>query len=511
MKRGRMAKQYAIEFKNITKKFGKIIANDDISLKVEKGKVHALIGENGAGKSTLMSILFGIYQPNSGTIEINGKNTEIKDPKHATGLGIGMVHQHFKLVEAYDAVDNIILGKEPRKFGIFTDKSKARKKILELSKKYKMEIDVKMKIRDMSVGMQQRVEILKMLYSDAEILIFDEPTAVLTPSQIKGFLTLVKNFREKGKTILIITHKLEEIKEVADTATIIRRGKSIGDINVKTTTTNKMASMMVGRDIVETKNKYVNAKKNPKILEVKNITFVNHKTKKKTLNDISFDVHAGEIVAIAGVEGNGQSELSAVISGLSKIKTGEILLDKYNITKTSIKRRYEVGLSHVPEDRHKHGLILDMSITDNMTSQLFYKYPFSKFGILKKGPSKDFSLEVIQDFDVRGSNSGTSTARSLSGGNQQKAIVGREMKKDHKLIVMVQPTRGLDLGAIENIHNAILTEKKLGKSTLLISYELNEVLALADRIIVFNDGKITGELTAKEATKEKIGRLMGAN
>ena len=502
---------YAIEFKNITKKFGKIIANDNISLNVKKGNVHALIGENGAGKSTLMSILFGIYQPNSGAIKINGKDVEIKDPKHATSIGIGMVHQHFKLVEAYDAVDNIILGKEPKKFGLFVDKNNARKKIEQLSKKYKMEIDLKMKIRDMSVGMQQRVEILKMLYSDADILIFDEPTAVLTPVQIKGFLELVKNFKDKGKTVLIITHKLEEIKDVADTATIIRRGKSIGDIVVKDTSIKEMASMMVGRDLVESKNEYFDASKRKKILEVKNLTYIDPLSKKKTLNNISFNIHEGEIVAIAGVEGNGQSELSAVISGIKKPNSGSIILDGYDITKASVKRRYEVGLSHVPEDRHKHGLVLDMSITDNMVSQLFYKYPFSRHGIIKPAPANDFSLSVIKDFDVRGANNGSSIARSLSGGNQQKAIVGREMKKDHKLIIMVQPTRGLDLGAIENIHNAILIEKKLNKPTLLISYELNEVLALADRIIVFNDGKITGELTTKEATKEKIGRLMGAN
>ncbi|WKX02257.1 ABC transporter ATP-binding protein [Candidatus Mycoplasma mahonii] len=497
-----------IEFVDLTKKFGKIIANDSINMSINKGEIHAIIGENGAGKSTLMSVLFGIYQPNGGYIKVNGKQVTIHDPKYATSLGISMVHQHFKLVDVYNAVENIVLGREDRKGYIYNDLSKSKKKIQILSKQFGLNINFKTKVSNMPIGMQQRVEILKMLYSKADILIFDEPTAVLSPKEINGFLRLVKNFQKQGKTVILITHKLEEIKEIANNATIIRRGKVVGSCDVKKTTVKKMAAMMVGKEIINVKNKFIDASKNNNILKVENLTVIDHDSKKKTLNNVSFHVNEGEIVAIAGVEGNGQSELALAISGLTKSDSGSIWLSGYNLTKSSIRRRYEKGLSHIPEDRHKYGLILDMTIKDNMSSQIFYKHPFSKYGIIKNGPANDFSLGVVYDFDVRGSNNGDSISRSLSGGNQQKAIVGREMKKPHNLLMAVQPTRGLDLGAISNIHDAILIEKQKKKGILLISYELDEILSLADRVIVFNDGKITGELNAKNITRNKVGEFM---
>ena len=502
--------QNAIELVGITKKFGKTIANDDISMRIEENKIHAIIGENGAGKSTLMSILFGIYQPDFGEIIIKGNEIKIKDPKHANNLGIGMVHQHFKLVDIYDAVDNITLGKEEKKYKILTKKSEAIEKIKKLSKIYKLEIDFKKKIKDMSVGMQQRVEILKMLYTDADILIFDEPTAVLTPDEIDGFLKLLINFKKQGKTIIMITHKLNEIKEVADTATIIRRGKVIENINVKKTNVKKMAELMVGKKLVKVLNKYSDSSKKGTVLEFANIDYIDPLNKVKKLDDVSFKINKGEIVAIAGVEGNGQTEIASIISGLFKTQKGKILLDNYDITNSTIRRRYEKGLAHIPEDRHKHGLLLDLSVAENISSQVFYRFPFAKYGIVKKGPANDLALEVITDFDVRGANGGATFARSLSGGNQQKAIVGREMKREHKLLIAVQPTRGLDLGAISFIHDSLLNEKKLDNGILLVSYELDEVLALADRVLVINAGKITGELKGKQITRQKIGELMAA-
>ena len=503
-------KENIIEFVNITKKFGNIIANDAINMKVKKGSIHAIIGENGAGKSTLMSVLFGIYQPDGGHIKINGKPVSIKGPKIAASLGVGMVHQHFKLVQIFDAVQNIILGHEDKSLGLKTKISEPRKKIEKLSKLYNLDIDTKMKVKDMPIGMQQRVEILKMLYSDAEVLIFDEPTAVLSPKEIEGFLSLLENFKKKGKTIILITHKLEEIKTVADTATIIKRGTVVESCDVATTSIKKMAEAMVGKEIVKVKNKFTDASKNKKILEVKNLNYIDKKTKKAKVNNINFDIYKGEIVAIAGVEGNGQNELSLLLSGMLKPTSGTVIFDNKNITKSSIRRRNELGMSHIPEDRHKHGLILDMSITDNMSSQMFYKFPFSNFGILNNRNMSDFAIEIINEFDVRGANSGNSIARSLSGGNQQKAIVGRELKKKHKLVIAVQPTRGLDLGAISNIHDELIKEKKKNNAVILISYELHEVMALADRIIVFNDGFITGIIKAKGITKNKIGELMVA-
>ena len=501
-----MDNKYAFEMNNITMQFDSIVANDNINLKVKQGSIHAIIGENGAGKSTLMSILFGIYKPTMGYIKINDKAVYIKDPNHATKLGLGMVHQHFKLVGIYNAVENIILGNEPTKLN-FLNLNKAKKEIENLAKKYYLDINLKTKVKKMTVGMQQRVEILKMLYSDANVLIFDEPTAVLTPQEISGFLKLLLDFKKKGKTILLITHKLDEVKKVADKATVLRKGKVVGEFNVKKTTIKKISTTMVGREIVEVKNK-TKVKFIKNALEVKNLNILDIQNKKHILKDINFTIKKGEILAIAGVEGNGQSQLSKAISGLIKINSGQIILDNQNIESLSIKERYKKGLSFIPEDRHKHGLVLDMTISENISNRLFYKKPYSNFGILNNGKMEILSNNIINSFDVRGSNKGKNNARSLSGGNQQKAIAGREISIDHKLLLAVQPTRGLDIGAIEYIHSKILEDKKNKKSVLLISYELEEILSLADRILVINNGKITGELLRKNATREKIGQLM---
>ena len=501
-----MDNKYAIEMNHITMRFGSIIANDNINLKVQKGSIHAIVGENGAGKSTLMSILFGIYKPTTGYIKINEKAVVIKDPNHANKLELGMVHQHFKLVGIYNAVENIILGNEPKKLN-FLQLAKAKKKIQDLAKKYYLDINLKIKVKDMSVGMQQRVEILKILYSDASILIFDEPTAVLTPQEIQGFLKLLLDFKQKGKTIILITHKLDEVKAVADKSTVLRKGKNVGEFNVKTTSIKRIATAMVGRNIVAVKNK-AKIKFDKNILEIKNLNVLKSNRKKHALKNINFSIKEGEILAIAGVEGNGQSELAQAIAGLIKINSGKILLQNKNIENLNIRERYNSGLSFVPEDRHKHGLVLDMSINENISNRLFYKKSYSKYGIINNNQIMIFSNDVINNFDVRGSDQGKNFARSLSGGNQQKAIVGREMSIDHNLLIAVQPTRGLDIGAIEYIHSKILDDKKNKKAVLLISYELEEILSLADRILVINDGQITGELLKQNANREKIGQLM---
>lgn len=496
----------AVEMNNIKMRFGSIVANDNINLKIKKGSIHALVGENGAGKSTLMSILFGIYKPTTGYIKINQKAVVIKDPNHATKLGLGMVHQHFKLVDIYNAVENIILGNEPTKWN-FLKLKKAKKEIEDLSKKYYLDIDLTKKVKDMTVGMQQRIEILKMLYSDADVLIFDEPTAVLTPQEIQGFLKLLLNFKKKGKTIILITHKLDEVKAVADQATVLRKGKVAGEFNVKKTSVKEIASKMVGREVVELKNKS-KAKLGKNILEIKNLNVLSRNNKKYSLKNVNLEIKEGEILALAGVEGNGQSELSKAISGLIKIESGQIILNNKNIEFDTIKKRYFKGLSFIPEDRHKHGLVLDMTIGENISNRLFYKRPYSKLGILNNTQMNILNKDIIDKFDIRGSNQGKNLARSLSGGNQQKSIAGREISIDHKLLLAVQPTRGLDIGAIEYIHSKILEDKKNKKGILLISYELEEILSLADRILVINDGQITGELLRQNATREKIGQLM---
>ena len=501
-----MDTQYAIEMLNITKKFPGIIANDNITLQLKKGEIHALLGENGAGKSTLMSVLFGFYQPEEGKILKDGKEVKISDPNDANDLGIGMVHQHFKLVECFTVLDNIILGVEPTKNG-FLKKDEARKKVMELSAKYGLTIDPDAIIEDISVGMQQRTEILKMLYRDNEILIFDEPTAVLTPQEIKELEVIMKNLAAEGKSILFISHKLNEIMEVADRCTVLRRGKYVGTVETSKTTIEELSSMMVGRDV----NFHVDKKPSePKevVLSVKNLTMKSKTHKKEVVKNVSFDVRAGEIVCIAGIDGNGQTDLVYGITGLENISEGTIALNGKDITKESIRKRTLDGIGHIPEDRHKHGLVLDFSLENNLVLQTYFEPKFNKFGFLKKNAIREYAKTVIDKYDIRSSQGPITITRSMSGGNQQKAIIGREIDRNPDLLVAVQPTRGLDVGAIEFIHSQIVAQRDAGKAVLLVSLELEEVMDVSDRILVMHDGEIVGEVDPKHTSEEELGLYM---
>lgn len=499
---------YAVEMLNITKEFPGIRANDDITLKLKQGTIHALLGENGAGKSTLMSILFGLYQPTSGTIKINGKETLISNPNIATQLGLGMVHQHFKLVETFTVAENIILGIEPVKNGM-VDLKKAIKKIEELSALYGLQVDPYAKIRDISVGMQQRVEILKMLYRDAEILIFDEPTAVLTPQEITDLMEVMKSLIKEGKSILLITHKLKEIKSVADECTVLRRGRYIGTVNVAQTTEKQMAEMMVGRE-VNFKIDKTEAKPSGVVLEIDHLNVKNAKGL-LGVKDFSLNVRAGEIVGLAGIDGNGQTELVYALTGLAKIESGQVLLEGKDLSKCSIKERNKVGLGHIPEDRHKHGLILDFNLKENFIIHQYDEMPFSKNGILQDKAINEYAQRLIGEFDVRSGEGIESSTRSMSGGNQQKAIIAREIDRSPKCLLVVQPTRGLDVGAIEYIHRRIVAERDSGKAILLVSFELDEILDLSDRIAVIFDGELTGILKADETDENELGLLMSGS
>ena len=497
---------YVIEMLNIRKEFPGIVANDDITLRLKKGEIHALLGENGAGKSTLMSVLFGIYQAEAGEIKKNGENIEIKNPNDANHFGIGMVHQHFMLVEVFTVLENIILGDEPQKRG-FLAKKEARNKIITLSKKYGLQVDPDALIENITVGQQQRVEILKMLYRDNDILIFDEPTAVLTPQEIDDLMTIMRGFAKEGKSILFITHKLNEIKAVADRCTVLRKGKYIGTVDVKNTTKEELSKMMVGRSINFNISKKV---QNPgdMVLNVENVSIKSEGSDLHIVKNVSFDVKAGEIVCLAGIEGNGQSELIKAITGLEKIKHGKIELNHENITKAPIRKRSKLGMSHVPEDRQKYGLILDYSLEKNMILQLYWQKPFQKYGVLKPEVMRTYSEMLIDKYDVRSGQGPITLARSMSGGNQQKAIIARELEKQCNLLVCVQPTRGLDVGAIEFIHKEIIAARDAGKGVLLMSLELDEVLDLSDRILVMYEGEITGELDPKHTTPEELGLYM---
>ncbi len=502
-----MEEQYAIEMLNITKRFPGIIANDNITLQLKKGEIHALLGENGAGKSTLMSVLFGLYQAEEGIIKKDGKEVFIKDPNDANDLGIGMVHQHFKLVECFSVLDNIILGVEPTKKGVL-QKADARKKVKALSEKYGLYVDPDAIIEDITVGMQQRTEILKMLYRDNEILIFDEPTAVLTPQEIDELMQVMKNLAAEGKSILFISHKLAEIMAVADRCTVLRKGKYIGTVETKNTTMEDLSSMMVGRDVnfhVEKQDKDAGEV----ILHVENITVASKSHNNNAVKNVSFDVHAGEIVCIAGIDGNGQTELVYGLSGLEPLKSGKIVLKGEDITNASIRKRSIDGMSHIPEDRHKHGLVLDYPLEYNMILQTYFKPEFTnKFGFLKRKEIREFSDKLIEQYDVRSGQGSITIARSMSGGNQQKAIIAREIDKDPDLLIAVQPTRGLDVGAIEYIHKQIIAQRDAGKAVLLISLELDEVMDVPDRILVMYEGEIVGELDPKTATEEELGLYM---
>lgn len=500
--------EYAVEMLNITKEFPGIRANDDVTLRLKKGTIHALLGENGAGKSTLMSILFGLYQPSEGTIRVNGKEVVITDPNVATELGIGMVHQHFKLVECFTVTENIILGMEPTKNGMVDLKS-ARTQIIELSKKYGLHIDPDAKISEITVGMQQRVEILKMLYRNADILIFDEPTAVLMPQEVEDLIMIMRNLIQEGKSILLITHKLKEIKEVADECSVLRRGKYIGTVNVKDTTEQQMADMMVGRNVNFNVEKD-SAQPGNVVLDVAHINVKNAKGI-LGIKDVSLQVRSGEILGIAGIDGNGQEELIYGITGLSKIESGSVKFGSHDVTHKSIKEHYEAGMGYVPEDRHKHGLILDFALKENFIIHHYQHPPFAKNGILQPKEIDDYANRLIDDFDVRSGNGSETLTRSMSGGNQQKAIIAREIDRSPKLLVVVQPTRGLDVGAIEYIHKRIISERDKGKAILLVSFELDEILDLSDRINVLFDGEIVAELNASETDEKELGLYMSGS
>ncbi len=498
---------YVIEMLHITKEFPGIKANDDITLQLKKGEIHALLGENGAGKSTLMSVLFGMYQPEKGEIRKNGKVVQIKDPNDATDLGIGMVHQHFKLVECFSVLDNIILGVEPNTAG-FLKKSEARKKVLELSEHYGLQVDPDAKIEDITVGMQQRTEILKMLYRDNEILIFDEPTAVLTPQEITELMQIMRNLKAEGKSILFISHKLNEIMAVADRCSVLRKGKYIGTVETAKTTVEELSAMMVGRNV----NFHVDKKEaevGDVVLKVRDVTVASKVHKNNAVKNVSFDVHAGEILCIAGIDGNGQTEFVHGLTGLEPLVSGKIEMCGKDITKLSIRKRSTMGMSHIPEDRHKHGLVLDYTLEDNLVLQRYFEREFTNAaGFLRRGNIRKYSERLIEQYDIRSGQGPITIARAMSGGNQQKAIVAREIDKDPELLVAVQPTRGLDVGAIEHIHKALVAKRDAGKAVLLISLELDEVMDVPDRIIVMYEGEIVGELDPKKTTQEELGLYM---
>ena len=500
-----MGVENIIEMLHITKEFPGIIANDDITLQLWKGEIHALLGENGAGKSTLMSVLFGLYQPEAGEIRKNGQVVRINDPNDATALGIGMVHQHFQLIDVFTVLDNIILGAETTKLG-FLQKKEARKKVEALSKKYGLEVDLDAKVEDITVGMQQRVEILKMLYRDNEILIFDEPTAVLTPQEIEELMATMKEFAREGKSILFISHKLNEIMEVADRVTVLRKGKYVGTVNTKDTNKQALSNMMVGRPV---QLEVVKDEAHPgeTVLKVEHLSVPSHSHKRDAVRDVSFEARAGEILCIAGIDGNGQTELIYGLTGLDKCSAGTVTLCGRDISHASIRHRGE-NMSHIPEDRHKHGLVLYFTLEQNLVLQRYREPQFQHFGFIRDDQVRGYAQRLIEQYDVRSGQGPVTTARSMSGGNQQKAIIAREVDRDKALIVAVQPTRGLDVGAIEYIHKQLVAERDKGKAVLLVSLELDEVMSLSDRILVMYEGEIVGELDPKTTTVQELGLYM---
>lgn len=501
-----MVENYIVEMLNITKEFPGIIANDNITLKLKTGEIHALLGENGAGKSTLMSVLFGLYQAEKGEIRKNGEVVRINNPNDANALGIGMVHQHFKLVDVFTVLENIVLGIEPNRMG-FLEKKDARNKVIELSERYGLMVDPGAKIEDISVGMQQRVEILKMLYRDNEILIFDEPTAVLTPQEIKEILQIMKGFAKEGKSILFITHKLNEIMEVADRCTVLRKGKFIGTVDVADTTKEELSKMMVGRDISFSVEKE-NMELGEVVLSVNNITVPSKIHKNNAVKNVSFEVRAGEIVCLAGIDGNGQTEFVHALTGLESPSSGSITLCSQDITKASIRKRSIAGMSHIPEDRHKYGLVLDYTLEENLVLQRYWEPKFQRSGFIKFDEVRNYANRLISEYDIRSGQGSITKVRSMSGGNQQKAIIAREIDKKHELLVAVQPTRGLDVGAIEYVHEQLVARRDAGKAVLLVSLELEEVMNVSDRILVIYEGEIVGELDPKATTVQELGLYM---
>ena len=499
------APEYVIEMLHITKEFPGIRANDDITLQLRRGEIHALLGENGAGKSTLMSVLFGLYQPEQGIIKKDGREVQIRDPNDATALHIGMVHQHFQLVDVFTVLDNIILGAEDTRLG-FLQKKKARAKVEELSNRYGLKVDLDAKVEDITVGMQQRTEILKMLYRENEILIFDEPTAVLTPQEIDELMQIMKNLVQEGKSILFISHKLNEIMTVADRVSVLRKGKYIGTVNVKDTNKQELSNMMVGRPV---QLEVVKDQAHPKetVLEVRDMSVYSHAHKKDAVHQVSFDVRAGEILCIAGIDGNGQTELIHGLTGLEKISGGSVRLCGREITHAPIRSRSE-NMSHIPEDRHKHGLILDFTLEENLVLQRFREPQFEKGGFIRFDAVRDYAQRLIRQYDVRSGQGPVTKVRSMSGGNQQKAIIARELDREKPLVVAVQPTRGLDVGAIEYIHSQLVRQRDEGKAVLLVSLELDEVMSLSDRILVLYEGEIVGEFDPKKISVQELGLYM---
>ena len=499
-----MAHENVIEMREITKIFGEFVANDKINLELRKGEIHALLGENGAGKSTLMNMLAGLLEPTSGEIVVNGKSEKLDSPSKAASLGIGMVHQHFMLVEAFTVAENIILGSEVTNKGVL-DLKKANADILELSERYGLAVDPTAKVEDISVGAQQRVEILKTLYRGADILIFDEPTAVLTPAEILELMDIMKALVKEGKSIILITHKLDEIRAVADRVTVIRRGKSIQTVSIEGATNKDLAEMMVGRSVSFVTEKE-EAQPKEVVLQISDLV-VNENRGVPAVKELSLDVRAGEIVGIAGIDGNGQSELIQAITGLRKVKAGSIKIKGQEVVGFSPRKITEMNVSHVPEDRHRDGLVLEMMLSENIALQTYYKEPLSKNGVLNYNQINSYARKLMEEFDVRAANE-IVPASALSGGNQQKAIIAREVDRNPDLLIVSQPTRGLDVGAIEYIHKRLISERDKGKAVLVVSFELDEILNLSDRIAVIHDGKIQGIVKPSETNKQELGILM---
>jgi len=497
---------YIIEMLNITKEFPGIKANDNITLQLKRGEIHALLGENGAGKSTLMSVLFGLYQPEQGVIRKDGKEVKINNPNDATALHIGMVHQHFKLVDVFTVLDNIILGAEDTRMG-FLQRKAARQKVQALSDRYGLKVDLNAKVENITVGMQQRVEILKMLYRDNEVLIFDEPTAVLTPQEIEELMQIMRGLSAEGKSILFISHKLNEIMAVADRVTVLRKGRYVGTVNTAETTKEELSRMMVGRPVQLVVEKQA-ARTGDPVLSVRDMRVTSRMYKKDAVKDVTFDVRAGEIVCIAGIDGNGQTELVHALTGLEKTSGGKISLCGRDVTAASVRDRSAAGMSHIPEDRHKHGLVLDFTLEQNMVLQRYLEPKFQNHGFIRFDAVRDYASALIEQYDVRSGQGPVTAARSMSGGNQQKAIVAREIDRDLPLIIAVQPTRGLDVGAIEYIHKQLVAQRDAGKAVLLVSLELDEVMNLSDRILVMYEGEIVGEFLPGEVTVDELGLYM---
>ena len=521
-----MNETYAIEMLDITKKFGNILANDHINIRLRKGEILALCGENGAGKSTIMSILFGLHEPDEGTIKKDGKVVKISNPNEATKLHIGMVHQHFKLVDTFTVLQNIILGDETlkefkgdlnpfkkainylnKKIFKIIDYKEARKQVNEIIKQYDLQVDLDKKIKDISVEMQQKVEIIKMLYRKNDILIFDEPTAVLAEQEIQDFLKVLRNLKKEGKSIIFISHKLNEVFDVSDEITIIRKGQYIDTLRTKDTTKEEVSALMVGRKLSEFKVKK-DKKPGKEVLRVEHLQIIDRFSKKKIVNNVSFNVRKGEIVALAGIDGNGQQEVIYGITGMRKSQSGVITLNGKDISSLSVRARIKAGISHIPEDRHKYGLVLDYSIYDNSVLDRYYEKDFSKYYFINENSIKKYADELIKKYDIRSSGDGSTIVRGMSGGNQQKIIVGREIERNQDLLIAVQPTRGLDIGAIESIHNLLIEQRDNDKAILLVSLELDQVFTLADRILVMYEGEIVGEFTPNNVTKETLGLYM---